>query len=127
MAQCKSSRPHWYVANVTGAGEGRGPRLGDAVLVDPNALDVFAARLGDLAEQVSEATAYLEDHLSIGTADGRIFLSVAPTVSAVRTLLVDNAAAIGRLVAVSGEEIARTAEQYRATDSTNATALDRVY
>ncbi|MGF7122595.1 type VII secretion target [Rhodococcus sp. BE178] len=112
---------------MTGAGEGRGPRLGDAVLVDPNALDVFAARLGDLAEQVSEATAYLEDHLSIGTADGRIFLSVAPTVSAVRTLLVDNAAAIGRLVAVSGEEIARTAEQYRATDSTNATALDRVY
>jgi len=101
--------------------------LGDAVLVDPNALDTFAARLGDLAGQVSEATAYLEEHLSIGMADGRIFLSVAPTVSAVRALLSDNAAAIGRLVAASGGEIARTADQYRATDSTNATALDRVY
>ncbi|PTR22917.1 excreted virulence factor EspC (type VII ESX diderm) [Rhodococcus sp. OK519] len=97
------------------------------MFVDPNALDTFAAKLGDLAGQVSEATAYLEEHLSIGMADGRIFLSVAPTVSAARTLFVDNAAAIGRLVAASGEEITRTADQYRATDSTNATALDRVY
>ena len=97
------------------------------MLVDPDALDAFAARLGELAGQVSEATAYLEEHLSIGMADGRIFLSVAPKVSDVRTLLADNAAAIGRLVAASGEEVARTADQYRATDSTNATALDHVY
>ncbi|NKR58021.1 hypothetical protein GS536_18710 [Rhodococcus hoagii] len=112
---------------MTEAGEGRGQRLGDVLLVDPRALDTFAARLGDLAGQVSEAMAYLDEHLSIGMADGRIFLSVAPTVSAVRTLLTDNAAAIGRLIAASGEEIARTAGQYRATDSTNATALNGVY
>lgn len=97
------------------------------MLVDPDALDVFADRLGDIAEQAAEARAYLEEHLSLGMDDGRIFLSVAPTVSAVQRLLVENADAIGRLVARSGEEVARAAEQYRSTDSRNSMALDRVY
>ncbi|NKT03988.1 hypothetical protein GS485_03260 [Rhodococcus hoagii] len=111
---------------MTEAGEGRGQRLGDVLLVDPRALDTFAARLGDLAGQVSEAMAYLDEHLSIGMATAASSVG-CPTVSAVRTLLTDNAAAIGRLIAASGEEIARTAGQYRATDSTNATALNGVY
>lgn len=95
--------------------------------VDPAALDAFAIRLGELAAQATEATAFLEKHLSIGMNEGRIFLTVAPAVSDARTLLVDNTNAIGRLATASSEEIARAADHYRTRDSANAASLEQVY
>ncbi|QNG18191.1 hypothetical protein G4H71_02995 [Rhodococcus triatomae] len=94
--------------------------------VDAAELDVFAARLDDLAGQAAEAVRYLEEHLSIGMGDARIFATVAPAVADTRTQLVDNTNEIKRLIEESGKEMAKVADHYRTTDRVTTSNLAQI-
>jgi hypothetical protein len=97
------------------------------LVVEPDDIDRFAARLGELSEQSRQALDYLNQWLAIDYGDGRIFVTAVEAASSIRDSLSDTYRTLERLNLDASSELSRTAQMYRATENATAFELDRTY
>ncbi|SEM15127.1 type VII secretion target [Rhodococcus maanshanensis] len=97
------------------------------LVVEPDDIDRFAARMGELSEQSRQALDYLNRWLAIDYGDGRIFVTAVEAASSIRDSLSDTYRTLERLNSDASSELRRTAQMYRATENVTAFELDRTY
>lgn len=96
--------------------------------VEPDQLDVFAARLKQLASDHSRVAPYAREWLNIDNSAGGAFLpDVVDTVHQLLRDLESNLATLGDVTEGSAAELSRSATMYRTTDYATAAALDKTY
>ena len=96
--------------------------------VEPGHLDDLATKLQKLADDNSRAQSYVKDHIDLSSEQaGLMYGRVAEAIQQVRGFLEGNYRTLGDLTATSAGELSGSAQMYRTTDKSTATALDRTY
>ena len=93
-----------------------------------SALDGYAQKLSALADDVGEATSYLEQHVSVGLSDSGLLLSyVIPVSNSVESAVRDMLNRVQTLSRECATELRASASHYRRTDDTVDRTMDRTY
>lgn len=96
--------------------------------VEPGHLDDLATRLQKLADDNSRAESYVKEHIDLSNEQaGLMYGRVAEAIQQVRGVLEGNYRSLGELTSTSANELTASAQMYRTTDTSTATALDRTY
>lgn len=102
--------------------------MAEELKVEPDHLDMAAAKLRKLADDNTKTDSYLKEWLDVPSSEGGLVLrGVIDVIQEALTKLQSNYARLGRVTSESSVETANAATMYRTTDRRFAEALDRTY
>lgn len=94
---------------------------------DHTGIREFGTAVGDLTDDADAAGRYVQQHLGIGYAEGRMFATVVEGVSNAREQLQQIYSRLNTLTSASAREVDKAAHYYQTTDTAAAERLDRTY
>jgi hypothetical protein len=94
---------------------------------DHTGIREFGTAIGDLTDDAGSAGRYVQQHLGIGYAEGRMFATVVEGISNAREQLQQLYSRLGTLTSASAQEVNKAAHYYQTTDAAAAERLDRTY
>ncbi|MFC6018555.1 type VII secretion target [Plantactinospora solaniradicis] len=94
---------------------------------DHTGIREFGTAVGDLTDDADAAARYVQQHLGIGYAEGRMFVTVVEGVSNAREQLQQLYSRLNTLTSASAQEVNKAAKYYQTTDAAAAERLDRTY
>lgn len=95
--------------------------------VEPDRIDSFASLLRGLQDDVQKAQEYLNEHLSYGYGEARMFATIANANTDTKAAVGENIDHLGQLVSASARELENSVQMYRDTDSEAERKLDEIY
>jgi hypothetical protein len=96
--------------------------------VHPDAVDAFAAGIGDLASDVEAARGYADRHLALQPPPGAVpFGEICAALEQTRQALGRTLDHLAELCAASAAELRACAASYQRTDAGQAARLDAAY
>jgi hypothetical protein len=94
---------------------------------DHTGIRELGTAVGDLTDDADAAARYVQQHLGIGYAEGRMFVTVVESVSNAREQLQQLYSRLNTLTSASAQEVNKAAHFYQTTDTAAAERLDRTY
>ncbi|WP_211212997.1 type VII secretion target [Actinopolyspora mortivallis] len=94
---------------------------------NPDSIESFGTKLGELANDSNKAASYVEEWLEISGSDSRMYVTAASAAENARTALVDNYEKLKKLQNEAATEIDKAAALYERLDREEASRLDRSY
>ncbi len=94
---------------------------------DPKGIADFASGLGERVADAGKAVDYVEDWISFGYAEGRMFATAVEAAEDAKAALTANYRKLAELQRAASSEVDKAAQFYRDTDREQAERLDRSY
>ncbi|WP_243789971.1 type VII secretion target [Saccharopolyspora gloriosae] len=94
---------------------------------DPKSIGDFAGGLGERVSDANKAVDYVEEWISFGYSEGRMFVTAVEAAEDAKAALAANYRKLAELQRTASSEVDKAAQFYRDTDSDQAERLDRSY